>query len=83
MAETQRGRLKLNAEDCPTMALILVIAGHVKYSQFNLLQMAVDVEMPKGLFTQKTVPCNEAKMKIMEVRLNINLRRIPYPEITD
>ena len=83
LKETQRGRRKLNAEDHPTMALLLVIAGYVKYSEFNLVKMAADVEMPKGLFTQKTVPCHEAKMKIMEVRLNIYLRRIPYPEITD
>ena len=58
---------KLDASDHPTDALLLMIVSHVIYSEFSLLHMAYDVKMPKGLFTQKTLPHSEARMKIFEV----------------
>ena len=62
---------KLRANDLPTQKLLLEVAKHVKYSEANLLKLAVDVGMPEGRFTQKTRIVDEALMKIFEVKYRL------------
>ena len=58
---------KLQADDLPNQKLLLEVAKNVEYSKSNLVQLATDVGMPQGLFSQKTVMETEALMKIFEV----------------
>ena len=62
---------KLRTNDLPTQKLLLEVAKHVKYSEANLLKLAVDVGMPEGRFTQKTRIVDEALMKIFEVKYRL------------
>ena len=62
---------KLRTNDLPTQKLLLEVAKHVKYSEANLLKLAVDVGMPEGRFTQKTRIVDEALMKIFEVKYSL------------
>ena len=60
--------VRLKVEDRPTEKLLLKVANHVKYNDFNLLRIATDVGMPEGRFTQKTARHPDAHMKIIEVK---------------
>ena len=59
--------VKFRAHDLPTQKLLLEVAKNIEYSKANLVQLATDVGMPQGLFSQKTAMETEALMKIFEV----------------